>query len=244
MSLILVPSTTKPDPHDIYVFRAIRDSYIQVFSRHGLVPILVSPGMTQQQIVEAYLASSGVFLMGGPDINPLYYGERPGPHTDVADPQRSALELSILERVLIDQKPCMGICLGNQTMAVAAGAKLHQHLPDLPIAEVHGISEHVHGGDPLPEHLVTLNPGGRLHKIFNAREMVVNSAHHQAIRSPLPKGYRVSAVTKGKVIEAFERESDHFYMGIQWHAERMGASMEPLFAAYAAECKKFRHDVF
>lgn len=54
-------------------------------------------------------AFDGVFISNGP-----------------GDPQRCTKTVSILRKVLALKKPCFGICLGTQLMALAAGAKTYK----------------------------------------------------------------------------------------------------------------------
>jgi hypothetical protein len=49
---------------------------------------------------------------------------------------------------------------------------------------------------------------------------VVNSFHHQSIDKVAP-GFRVSARSPDRVVEAIERTDHPFYVGVQWHPERM-----------------------
>jgi putative glutamine amidotransferase len=83
-----------------------------------------------------------VFFFGGPDIQPVLYGEE-NTHAVVTDPARHAMETSFIFHLLGSSKnpsyvPLLkenpqylvtGFCLGLQTMNVAAGGTLVQDIP-------------------------------------------------------------------------------------------------------------------
>jgi len=87
--------------------------------------------------------SDGVIFLGGPDIPPSIYNEKPHPRTKVTDPYRHYFEASFLFHLLggyqdVEFKPLLeekndyfilGICLGMQTMNVATGGTLIQDIP-------------------------------------------------------------------------------------------------------------------
>ena len=75
-------------------------------------------------------------------------------------------------------------------------------------------------GDEAPEHAVAVEPGTTLAKILGQERVVVNSYHHQSVDRIAP-GFRVAATSEDGVVEAIERSDHPFYLGVQWHPERM-----------------------
>ena len=68
----------------------------------------------------------------------------------------------------------------------------------------------------------------------------MNSFHHQAVRNVV-EPFRVSAVSKDGVIEAFESKEHSFVMGVQWHPEDMvkkDTDAYSLFSAFVDACAK------
>ena len=109
----------------------------------------------------------------------------------------------------------LGICGGEQLLAVAFGGTLVQHIPDaVPNALAHE--------QPNPRdqagHAVAVTPGTLLARIVGAPAMAVNSAHHQAVATPGP-GAVVNAVAPDGVIEGIEHPGHRFALGVQWHPE-------------------------
>ncbi|HKT01139.1 MAG TPA: gamma-glutamyl-gamma-aminobutyrate hydrolase family protein, partial [Rugosimonospora sp.] len=120
-----------------------------------------------------------------------------------------------LRAALAADRPVLGICRGAQLLAVAAGGRLHQHLPD-----VLGHSRHraVVGG-PMGQHPVRLEPGSRCHAILG-ETLLVNSYHHQGVADP---GTLVAVgwCPDDGLIEAVEDPAREFVLGVQWHAEEL-----------------------
>ena len=86
--------------------------------------------------------SAGILFFGGPDIQPVLYGEE-NRGSVVTDPGRHTFEVSFLFHLLggsrnqgfrpfLEERPTFvvtGFCLGMQTMNVAAGGTLYQDIP-------------------------------------------------------------------------------------------------------------------
>ena len=62
---------------------------------------------------------------------------------------------------------------------------------------------------------------------------MVNTRHIQAIASVVPL-FRVAARAPDGVVEAIENE-DATILGVQFHAERMGDIMQPLFKHFVCQ---------
>ena len=128
---------------------------------------------------------------------------------------RTAAELALTQGALARDLPVLGICGGQQLLAVALGGTLIQHIPDaIPDALEHEQPNPRHE----PGHAISVTPGTLLHRIVGATEMRVNSAHHQAVREPGPHAV-VNAVAPDSVIEGVEDARFRFCLGVQWHPE-------------------------
>lgn len=66
-----------------------------------------------------------IFLTGGADVTPSYYGDSTGKHTMINE-RRDEVEQFICK--MYSHLPKLGICRGSQFLTVMAGGKLVQHV--------------------------------------------------------------------------------------------------------------------
>ncbi len=174
----------------------------------------------------------GLLIAGGSDVDPARYGEAPHPSTGW-HAERDEAELILLRAALERGLPVLGVCRGMQLMAVAAGGRLHQHLPD-----TLGHTGHRPDSGPgeVPRygaHAVRLAPGSRLHGLLGDA-VTVNSMHHQGVADPgrlAPVGWTAD----DGLIEAVEDPDREFAVGVQWHPEELDDPR--LFHALVAACR-------
>ena len=154
---------------------------------------------------------SGLVLLGGGDVNPKLYGEPVHPKTEEPDDDRDNVECRLFEEALAQDLPVLGICRGLQLMNVALGGSLVQHL-ETPL-------NHATKSRSTPVHRVNVEPDSLLYQVTGARELNVNSRHHQAA-DRVGTGFKVSArATDDGVIEALELPGRRFVLAVQWHPE-------------------------
>lgn len=195
-------------------------AYVRMIAEAGAVPVIVPAVVTVEEAREILARLDGLLMTGGKDIDPRKYGQQARDSDRLAHPDRIASDFAYAAAALELERPTLGVCLGVQVMNVAGRGTLHQHLPeDLPGARTH---EDDDGGNS-PDHDVLIEPGTRLRELLGVGRARVNSFHHQAIASVAP-GWRVGARAEDGVIEAIEREDRPFYLGVQWHPERMPGS--------------------
>jgi putative glutamine amidotransferase len=172
--------------------------------------------------------ASGVLLCGGPfDIPPQWYGAEPVARVDPPREARSRLELALARAAERERLPLLGLCGGAQLMAVARGGTLVQDIA----TEVPGALEHERGADDgRAVHAARLESGSRLEALLGAREIAVNSTHHQSVLEP-GRGVRIAARAPDAVVEAIEDPLRPFWLGVQWHPERLGDTHSERIAA-------------
>ena len=126
---------------------------------------------------------------------------------------RDRMESFLFRKALEDDKPVLGICRGMQLVNVFLGGTLIQDIPDY--------REHVWiDADRDSAHTVRITDHDLvMYKVYETEEIVVNSAHHQAIDT-LAQGLKVAAIGPGDIIEAYQHESLPV-IGVQFHPERM-----------------------
>jgi putative glutamine amidotransferase len=181
-------------------------------------------------------ATRGLLFVGGEDLAPERYGER-NHHCERINEPRDAFELDLLAAALKDDVPILAVCRGIQVLAVALGGTLYQ---DIQIEQrAAGVrSRVIHRGPKHTDssHRIAIDPGSMLARLIGRRTTLVNSHHHQAVRSLGPKT-RVVARANDGTIEAIEHASNRFVLGVQWHPERWPhSSSDAIMKGFVAAC--------
>lgn len=138
-------------------------------------------------------------LPGGADVAANRYAWFPSIFAGHPNPFLEYFDTKVLPG-LIGTMPIFGICRGLQTLNVALGGTLYQHLWTHPYSKskqdaVHEI------------------------KLKGGEKMSVNSFHHQAISRPA-KGLEIEAVSPDGVVEAISDWKRKIF-AVQWHPERL-----------------------
>jgi len=201
----------KPGGYSAYPWYALRTNYAEAAA--GGMPLALPhvAALAEEMLdtIDALIVTGGAF-----DVAPALYGDADQHGTVVVKEGRTAAELALLRGALARDMPVLGICGGEQLLAVALGGSLIQHIPDTVAAAL------AHE-QPNPRHeaghSVAITPGSRLHAIVGTDRMAVNSSHHQAVRGA-GRGV-VNAVAPDGVIEGIEDPARRFCIGVQWHPE-------------------------
>nr|WP_321985046.1 gamma-glutamyl-gamma-aminobutyrate hydrolase family protein [uncultured Lichenicoccus sp.] len=160
-----------------YALRAnYMDSLVQADGLPVALPHHAALADAMLDRIDALVVTGGAF-----DIDPGLYGDGALHETVVLKQDRTAAELALVRGALARDMPVLGICGGQQLLAVALGGRLIQHVPD----EVPDGLQHE---QPNPRHEaghdIEILPDTLLHRIVGSKTMRVNSAHHQAVREP------------------------------------------------------------
>jgi gamma-glutamyl-gamma-aminobutyrate hydrolase PuuD len=158
----------------------------------------------------------GLLLQGGADVSPQTYAESASSHEWPGDRVRDMYELELLHEFVESGKPVLGVCRGCQLINVAFGGTLYQDIAtDVPTANVH-VNEHY----DQHRHGVHFPDGSTLLNMFpGRRDAIVNSIHHQAVKT-LGRDLNIEAVSASDgIIEAVRYRRAPFVMGVQWHPE-------------------------
>lgn len=199
----------------------LRDYFRAVVASDGL-PVLLSPDMTDSMLESILASMDGLLLVGGNDVSPALFGEQPAEALGEVNPLRDSFEMRLLSLAVKRGTPVLGICRGAQVMAAAMGGSLWQDLPsqyrtadgNAPIAHRQTAPGH------YASHKATIVPDTLLARLLGGEKTLdVNSFHHQAVKQS--GSLHVCALAPDGVIEAIEDESLPFFLGVQWHPERM-----------------------
>lgn len=193
---------------------AVRENYCSAVSAVGGLPVALPH---EPELAEPYLDRiDGLIVTGGAfDVDPALYGGGARHATVKTKDRRTSFEFAVTRGALDRDMPVLGICGGQQLLHVVLGGRLIQHIPDT-------IENPLAHEQPNPRdeagHMVAVKDGTLLHRIVEAGELPVNSAHHQAAADE-PEGVIVNARAPDGVIEGIEAPRYRFCLGVQWHPE-------------------------
>lgn len=193
-----------------------KEDYLSALERAGARVRVLDPTTDMPQA--ALDACDGLLLTGGGDVDPREYGERQRHPAVKIDPERDAYELAVARYALERNLPVFAICRGVQVLNVAAGGTLIQ---DLPTARPSALNHSVTEPKNATAHPIAVAPNTCLSMLLHRspnEPVEVNSRHHQSVKDPAP-GFVVSAVAPDGVIEAIEKPTARFCLGVQWHPE-------------------------
>ncbi len=161
---------------------------------------------------------SGILLTGGSDMSPSMYG-KPGEikRCKGIDEKRDALEMELIETALKENIPLLGICRGIQMINVVCKGTL---IVDIPAD--HG-DKIMHFGKSDVYHEISTVRDSILYQYGKALRFTVNSSHHQAL-DLLGEGLIPVARSDDNLVESVQLKPGYahpFFLGVQWHPERM-----------------------
>ncbi len=212
---------------------ALRKNYFTALAEAGGLPVALphDPALAEHylNLIDGLLVTGGAF-----DVDPALYGGGPTHPTVVLKAGRTDFELAVTRGALARDMPVLGICGGQQLLAVAFGGSLIQHIPD-------SVADALEHEQPNPRHepghAVRVTAETLLARIVARPELAVNSAHHQAVASAGP-GAVVNAVAPDGVVEGVEHPGYRFALGVQWHPEYAVDPADPLILkAFVDACR-------
>jgi putative glutamine amidotransferase len=223
----------QPGGYSKYPWYALRQNYADAIVAAGGLPMALphDAALAADYLdrIDALVVTGGAF-----DVDPALYGDGERHATVTLKQGRTAAEMALTQGALARDLPVLGICGGEQLLAVVLGGTLMQHIPD-------SVADALEHEQPNPRHEpghpVAVVAGTLLHRIVGALEMRVNSAHHQAVRAPGPHAV-VNATAPDQVIEGLEDTRYRFCLGVQWHPEFfIDPGDRRIFDAFIAACR-------
>ncbi|MBI4026637.1 MAG: gamma-glutamyl-gamma-aminobutyrate hydrolase family protein [Verrucomicrobia bacterium] len=205
--------------------------YVETIQAHDGMVRLIRPGDDFEE-----LSPKGILLTGGGDLSEEHY-DHPVSASERKtlgriEPERERYEFRVLTWAAEHDVPTLGICRGCQMMNIFAHGVL---IPDIPIWQkrfcVSPILQHRNDEDfSAPAHEIALEGKSRLRELFGGvKTMGVNSSHHQAL-SRCGKLLKATARAPDGIIEAIENPTLAFWIGVQFHPERMW-KRQPVFSS-------------
>lgn len=220
--------------------------YVDVLTSVGAIPWVIPLSHDMSTLRAVYERLDGIFLPGGVDVDPDQYRESRLPACGVTDADRDRVEVALVQWAMAERKPVLAVCRGVQVLNVASGGTLYQDLAewcDAAIKHDYWPSEVRQRQDLV--HDVSIEEGTQLASIIGAGATIVNSMHHQGIKTLAP-GLVVNARAPDGLIEGVEGRDDGYLIGVQWHPEELvetDPAMRRLFASFIESASAFQPEV-
>ncbi len=211
----------------------LAEAYLQALRQAGGLPLLL-PVLDEEERKALPAFLDGVLFSGGGDPAPQLYGEEPQRALGQVEAERDRFELWLAGACRERGLPALGICRGAQIMNLARGGTLYQDIYEPPRTKLQHM-QRAPGEHAC--HSVWLT-GALLRRLAAADQAMVNSFHHQSV-ARLGAGLLLAATAADGLTEALEAaEGESFYLGVQWHPERMPEDgfSRAIFRAFVEAC--------
>ena len=159
----------------------------------------------------------GLVLMGGSDVSPESYGEKPLKPEWTGDRIRDDYEITLLRAFIAAGKSVLGVCRGAQVINVAQGGTLYQDLASQFPGSLNHRNWDIYDRN---SHATSIVPGSGLARLYPGLTLTkTNSVHHQAARE-LGRDLVVEAWSEpDRVVEAIRWNGPSYVFAVQWHPE-------------------------
>lgn len=205
--------------------------YLEGVRQAGGIPVMLPLTSDRAELEQLVAELDGFLLTGGQDISPDLYGQTPAPTCGERCLPRDEMEGGLLPLALKRDRPVLGICRGIQFLNAALGGTLYQ---DLPTEHPSEVEHHQRPPYDVGVHRVELVPGSPLQSLLGKERLMVNSYHHQAIRTLAP-ALQPMAYSEDRLVEAVWAPARRFVWGVQWHPEfsyRNNSDSRQIFARF------------
>lgn len=217
--------------------------HLDLLYQFGAMPVMV-PAVRGTLSALAWYKKlmCGLLIVEGPDIDPDRYGLpqhlRRWLQKD-REPVKDSIEFSLIEHALENKIPYLGFCRGSELLNVVNGGTLYADVMKEKGTRIKHIDYRNYDGY---RHRVRLVNGTPLSEWYKKKELMVNSYHHQGVKT-LAKRFVPMAHSDDGLIEGFYDPKEKFLMGIQFHPERMLPDYEgnpKVFESFVRAAKKYQ----
>lgn len=208
---------------------SVPQPYIDALEAAGAQAVPIPANITAEDAAALVKTLDGLVYPGGPGITEGLIGALPDDLRPV-EAARDSRDRTIYRAFNLQTRPILGICYGMQFINAMQGGTIYGDV-SAQRDDTHNHSK----GRGADEHPINILPDTHLRTIMGVDEASVNTYHIQAV-ADVGAGLRVNATAPDGIIEGIE-SLDGRILGVQFHPERMGAAMKPLFEAFVQRCK-------
>jgi len=217
--------------------------YMNGIIEAGGLPVLLPFVKKKKDIKMLAKEFDGFLFTGGQDVNPSLYGQPLCNCSNEISPKRDELEENLLDAIIKENKPILGICRGMQLINVFFGGTLKQDI--LGSKKIGMTLQHDQKTPPnIPVHEINIIEDSLLYQILGKDRILVNSMHHQGI-GELADGLLPVATSVDGLVEAVQIKNLDFGIAVQWHPEllwRTDTNARKLFTAFVKAAEKNKNN--
>lgn len=197
----------------------VNEDYVTSVLKADGVPIIL-PIINNEESIRKQLESIDALIItgGDADVNPELYGEKYSEKSSTPNDKRDWYDLKLCKIAREMKIPTLCVCRGHQISNVYHKGTLHQDISCAIKTDI------VHDQYTAPEHIaheIIIEKDSLLYDILKKDRIGVNSFHHQIINK-VADIFKVTALSTDGVVEAIEyKDSDYFFLSVQWHPEMM-----------------------
>ena len=192
-------------------------NYVQWLKGNEHIEIItLSPLHTELDGIQNF---DGIVLSGGIDTHPKFYNSGITNYPNAPqhfNEKRDEFEIAVFEISQKSDIPLLAICRGMQLVNCIMGGNLKQ--------DIGTVANAIHRFEQYDKaHAINIVPGSLLNEITGIDRTVINSAHHQAV-DIVGKGLVINCSADDDTVEGIEwedKKNKSFFLGVQWHPERM-----------------------
>lgn len=192
-------------------------NYVQwLKGREQIEIVTLSPAFAELESIKTF---DGIVLSGGIDMHPKYYQSTTTNYPNAPDQfneKRDEFEIAVFNISQQNNIPTLGVCRGMQLINCILGGTLTQD-----IGAVANAIHRYQNNDKA--HGINIIAGTFLNEVMGVERSIANSAHHQCVKT-LGKGLAINCLSDDGIVEGLEWgdvEHKPFFIGVQWHPERM-----------------------
>jgi len=211
--------------------------YLEAISAAGGVGVMLPLTSDTDEIVQLADQLDGILLTGGQDVDPQMYDQARSAQCGELCHERDSMEALLVEQIMKDDIPCLGICRGLQLLNVMLGGTLYQ---DLDAQHPSNVTHHMERPYDRVAHGVEVRTRTPLSSLVGGGSLGVNSCHHQAVKDLAPELVPMATSEDG-IIEAAYIPDHRFAWGVQWHPElsfRTDIPSISIFETFVASCRQ------
>lgn len=202
------------------------EKYKVAVTANGGIIVPLKQNEKKERLLNLINQLDGLLLPGGRDIDPVHYGQKIHPSTELVYKGFDQFEFDVLKEAFRLKMPVLAICRGLQVVNVFQGGDLIQDVDSLyshPLKMVHRVKLPGKAESEPHYHMIDVDEGSVLYSITGCSPLMVNSTHHQ-IADKIGADLKITARSQDQAVEALEacgKEIKSPLLAVQFHPEKL-----------------------